>query len=89
MVMIYCDGVDCKSSLGRLMQAFRCDRPNEWQMDEFIGAAEYMSEVNDALMTALVDFVLIAERDLRGLELIRPELEQAKAAIEKANGVKK
>lgn len=32
----------CESKLGKLMQAFRADRPSEWQMDEFIGIAEEM-----------------------------------------------
>jgi len=40
--VIYCQGVECESKLGKLMQAFRCDRPSEWQMDEFIGMAEDM-----------------------------------------------
>jgi len=40
--MVYCDGVEVDSKLGRLIQAFRCDRPSEWQMDEFIQMAEDM-----------------------------------------------
>ena len=40
--MVYCEGVDVESKLGKLMQAFRCDRPSEWQMDEFIQMAEDM-----------------------------------------------
>lgn len=40
--MVYCDGVEVDSKLGRLIQAFRCDRPSEWQMDEFIKIAEDM-----------------------------------------------
>lgn len=40
--MVYCDGVEVYSKLGRLIQAFRCDRPSEWQMDEFIQMAEDM-----------------------------------------------
>ena len=40
--MIYCEGVEVDSKLGRLIQAFRCDRPSEWQMDEFIQMAEDM-----------------------------------------------
>ena len=40
--MVYCDGVEVESKLGRLIQAFRCDRPSEWQMDEFIQMAEDM-----------------------------------------------
>ena len=40
--MVYCDGVEVDSKLGRLIQAFRCDRPSEWQMDGFIQMAEDM-----------------------------------------------
>lgn len=40
--MVYCDGVEVDSKLGRLIQAFRCDRPSEWQMDAFIQMAEDM-----------------------------------------------
>lgn len=40
--MVYCDGVEVYSKLGRLIQAFRCYRPSEWQMDEFIQMAEDM-----------------------------------------------
>lgn len=40
--MVYCDGVEVDSKLGRLIQAFRCGRPSEWQMDEFIQMAEDM-----------------------------------------------
>jgi len=40
--MVYCEGVEVESKLGRLIQAFRCDRPSEWQMDEFIQMAEDM-----------------------------------------------
>ena len=40
--MVYCEGVEVESKLGRLIQAFRCDRPDEWAMDEFIRIAEDM-----------------------------------------------
>ena len=40
--MVYCEGVEVESKLGRLIQAFRCDRPDEWTMDEFIRIAEDM-----------------------------------------------
>ena len=40
--MVYCEGVEVDSKLGRLIQAFRCDRPSEWQMDAFIQMAEDM-----------------------------------------------
>ena len=51
--MVYCDQDMCESKLGRLMQAFRADRPSEWQMDEFIGMAEKMHEMNKELLEAL------------------------------------
>lgn len=41
-MMVYCDPDMCESELGKLMQAFRADRPSEWQMDEFIQMAEQM-----------------------------------------------
>jgi len=31
---------DCKTELGKKMQAFRADRPSEWLMDEFIREAD-------------------------------------------------
>lgn len=40
--MVYCEGVEVESKLGKLIQAFRCDRPDEWTMDEFIRMAEDM-----------------------------------------------
>lgn len=40
--MVYCEGVEVESKLGKLMQAFRCDRPDEWTMDDFISMAEDM-----------------------------------------------
>ena len=40
--MVYCEGVEVDSKLGKYIQAFRCDRPDEWTMDEFIRIAEDM-----------------------------------------------
>ena len=40
--MVYCEGVEVESKLGKLIQAFRCDRPDEWTMDGFIRMAEDM-----------------------------------------------
>ena len=40
--MVYCEGVEVDSNLGKYIQAFRCDRPDEWTMDEFIRIAEDM-----------------------------------------------
>lgn len=40
---------DCKSKLGKRMQWFRADRPDEWLMDEFIREAEKLaSELDEA-----------------------------------------
>ena len=51
--MVYCEQDMCESKLGRLMQAFRTDRPSEWQMDEFIRMAEDMHKMNKELLEAL------------------------------------
>ena len=40
--MVYCEGVEVDSKLGKYIQAFRCDHPDEWTMDEFIRIAEDM-----------------------------------------------
>ena len=40
--MVYCEGVEVESKLGKLIQAFRCDRPDELTMDNFIRMAEDM-----------------------------------------------
>ena len=53
--MVYCDGVEVDSKLGRLIQAFRCDRPSEWQMDEFIQLAEDMHKEITRLREAEMD----------------------------------
>ena len=53
--MVYCDQDMCESKLGKLMQAFRADRPSEWQMDEFIGMAEQVHKMNKDLLAALED----------------------------------
>ena len=42
--MVYCEGVEVESKLGKLIQAFRCDRPDEWTMDDFIRMAEDMHQ---------------------------------------------
>ena len=47
--MVYCEQSMCESKLGKLMQAFRADRPDEWSMDEFIGMAEDMNKAKDKL----------------------------------------
>ena len=53
--MVYCEGVEVDSKLGRLIQAFRCDRPSEWQMDEFIQMAEDMHKEITSLHEAESD----------------------------------
>lgn len=40
--MVYCEGVEVESKLGKIIQSFRCDRPDEWTMDDFIRMAEEM-----------------------------------------------
>lgn len=51
--MVYCDPDMCESKLGKLMQAFRADRPDEWTMDDFIRMAEEMHKTNRELLAAL------------------------------------
>lgn len=53
--MVYCDQDMCESKLGRLIQAFRADRPDEWTMDEFIGMAEQMHKEIELLRQAEKD----------------------------------
>ena len=53
--MVYCDQDMCESKLGRLIQAFRADRPDEWTMDEFIGIAEQMHKEIELLRQAEKD----------------------------------
>lgn len=53
--MVYCEQDMCESKLGKLMQAFRADRPSEWQMDEFIGMAEEMHKEIERLRQAEKD----------------------------------
>jgi len=63
--MVYCEGVEVESKLGKLMQAFRCDRPSEWQMDEFIQMAEDMHKEITRLREA--------EKDAARYRFIRDE----------------
>ena len=63
--MVYCEGVEVESKLGKLMQAFRCDRPSEWQMDEFIKMAEDMHKEITRLRKA--------EKDAARYRFIRDE----------------
>lgn len=40
--MVYATPDDCKSALGKRMQYWRSERPDEWLMDEFIAGVEDM-----------------------------------------------
>ena len=62
--MVYYEQDMCESKLGRLMQAFRTDRPSEWQMDEFIRMAEDMHKMNKGLLEALE--VIAASEEFHG-----------------------
>lgn len=42
--MVYTTPDDCKSALGKRMQYWRSERPDEWIMDEFIAGVEDMYE---------------------------------------------
>lgn len=42
--MVYCEGVEVESKLAKLLQSFRCDRPSELLMDDFIRLAEEMHQ---------------------------------------------
>lgn len=39
-MVVYAAEEDCKSKLGKQIQRYRADRPDEWTMDEFIRGAE-------------------------------------------------
>jgi hypothetical protein len=51
--MVYCEGVEVESKLAKLIQSFRCDRPDEWTMDDFIRMAEEMHQEIEMLKTEL------------------------------------
>ena len=93
--MAYCDQDMCESKLGRLMQAFRTDRPSEWQMDEFIRMAEDMHKMNKELLEALE--AVIEWYDMEADHSIEPDLykrmascqvseDMAREAVAKAKG---
>ena len=87
--MVYCDQDMCESKLGRLMQAFRADRPSEWQMDEFIGMAERMHNMNQELLAALEQSVGLMDHlgDAYGcVPSNYIEYKEATKAISKAKG---
>lgn len=44
---------DCISKLGKRMQNLRCDRPDEWAMDDFIRDADNMQKEIDELKNKL------------------------------------
>ena len=86
--MVYCEQDMCESKLGRLMQAFRADRPSEWQMDEFIRMAEDMHKMNKGLLEALE--VIAASEEFHGDSFVCDfETLQgvAREAIAKAKGI--
>lgn len=80
--MVYCEQDMCESKLGKLMQAFRADRPSEWQMDEFIGMAENMQKMNKEMLAALESI----ENDAGQIpdfmwNMIKSAIAKAKAAL--------
>jgi len=52
--MIYATPDDCKSALGKRMQYWRSERPDEWIMDEFIAGVEDMYEQIKKLQDELI-----------------------------------
>ena len=70
----------CESKLGRLMQAFRTDRPSEWQMDEFIRMAEDMHKMNKELLAALE--AVIEWYDMEADHSIEPDFYKRMAACQ-------
>ena len=53
--MIYASEDMCKSELGKRLQYWRCERPSEWIMDEFISGVEKLSEENAQLKARVAD----------------------------------
>ena len=78
--MVYCEQDMCESKLGRLMQAFRTDRPSEWQMDEFIRMAEDMHKMNKELLAALE--AVIEWYDMEADHSIEPDFYKRMAACQ-------
>ena len=78
--MVYCEQDMCESKLGRLMQAFRADRPSEWQMDEFIGMTEAMHKMNKELLAALE--AAIEWYDMEADHSIEPDFYKRMAACQ-------
>ena len=81
--MVYCDQDMCESKLGRLMQAFRADRPDEWTMDEFIGMAEQMHKEIELLRQAEKD----AERHKDEIEAAGFDIGNLSSKLERADSV--
>lgn len=82
--MVYCDQDMCESKLGRLMQAFRADRPSEWQIDEFICMAEQMNKEIELLRQAEKDAARYrneAEADKFDIGNLSSKLERADSVI--------
>lgn len=59
--MVYTTPDDCKSALGKRMQYWRSERPDEWIMDEFIAGVEDMYEQIKKLQEALAALGLPCE----------------------------
>ena len=62
------------------MQAFRADRPSEWQMDEFIGMTEAMHKMNKELLAALE--AVIEWYDMEADHSIEPDFYKRMAACQ-------
>lgn len=62
------------------MQAFRTDRPSEWQMDEFIRMAEDMHKMNKELLEALE--AVIEWYDMEADHSIEPDFYKRMAACQ-------
>ena len=52
---VYATQGDCRSHLGKHLQAFRTDRPSEWLMDDFIREAEAMQKTIDRLNAMIIE----------------------------------
>lgn len=53
--MVYVSEDQCESRLGKKIQYWRAERPDEWTMDEFIRDAEIMASQLDEALDMLDD----------------------------------
>ena len=58
MSRIYATEDDCKSVLGKKIQYWRAERPNEWIMDEFIDGAEKQAAEIERLQAQIDSLML-------------------------------